>query len=130
MENNYKEGQEYFFIGIPKDNDWEHCYVKKFRYQSSFEDYIGFKSEKKANGIIDSIKSLFKDPSKYEQVPANSNESFWRIIVSSTYAVKTIHIKSDIAKPKHQTNNYRNNCFKYKKEAIAVESEIRKILDI
>lgn len=130
MEKQYKEGEDYFFIGIPNKNDWEHCFAKKFCYQSSFENYIGFKSEKEANEKIDSIKSLFKDPCKYEQFTADSNESFWRIIVPSVYDIKAMRIKSDMAKPKYQVNDYKNNCFKEKKDALAVESEIRKILDI
>lgn len=123
-----QEGKEYYFIGIPNKNDWANCRCEKLEFKESFRYHIGFEEDNEAYRILAEIKSLFEQP-KYEQVPKESKEKFWRIIVSNEYDLATITVKQDDAEAEYQIN-FKGNCFKKEEDAKKVVNEIRRILDL
>ena len=129
-ELSIKEGEKCYYLSVPNDNDWTGTKILQGFYTAvNYSKCIVSSTEKELEEKKNELQQLF---SKECEAPENDDDKYWRVVVTGQSNIKTVHALESKSGEKvcNQVNNYLNNCFKYKEDALQRVDEIKAVLGI
>lgn len=132
-ELSIKEGEKCYYLSVPNDNNWAGTEILSGFYTAvNYSKCIVASTEIELEDKKNKLQQLFINPSKNCEAPENDDDKYWRVVVTGQSNIKTVHALESKSGEKvcNQVNNYLNNCFKYKEDALQRVDEIKAVLGI
>ena len=129
-ELSIKEGEICYYLSVPNDNNWAGTEILSGFYTAvNYSKCIVAREEIELEDKKNKLQQLF---SKKCKAPENDDDKYWRVVVTGQSNIKTVHALESKSGEKvcNQVNNYLNNCFKYKEDALQRVDEIKAVLGI
>ena len=126
-----REGDKCYYLSIPQKSNWMNIKVLAAIYKAehNYEFCIKDKESKPLEILANRIKRLFEGI-KSEQATDNDDNFYW-VTVTTHSDLKTVKVLSKEDDSRAIASKcFRNNCFKNRKDAEEVVSNIKRIIGI